>query len=63
MYLIVAINKKTHNEFVYKKYKTENGAIKAFDKLCEDITLKKGNLIDFDFELHDCYGEIINATL
>jgi len=60
-WLIIQENNKTHKEKIYKSFDNETEAIKYFD----DMTLNRQpqHFQKYSYELHDCYGEIINATL
>ena len=60
-WLIIRYNNKDHIEHIYKIFYDEEEAVKWFDNL----TLNKpvNHFKRFSYELHDCYGEIINVTL
>ena len=60
-WLIIRYSNKDYKEKVFKTFNNEVEAVKFFD----DLTLNKPleHFKKFSYELHDCYGEIINATI
>ena len=60
-WLVIRYNNKDYKEHIYKTFYTEADAVKWFDNLT--LTKPITHFKKFSYELHDCYGEIINATL
>ena len=60
-WIVIRYNNKDYNEYIYKIFNSEIEAVKCFD----DLTLTKPltHFKKYSYELHDCYGEIINATI